>query len=137
MSDFRPPRPTPTALLVDRCPESFRHPPTFRAEDLPATSAHKPLVEGFAALGLPIVRVLHVEPDGAFSLASGLVEPMAELAAFEPALRFEKGAHSAFSGTPLARWLTERGIARVAVSGIRTEQCCETTTRDASDRGFQ
>ena len=138
MSDFDRPRPTPTALLVIDVQESFRHRPYFRAEDLPAYfGPQNLLVEGFAALGLPIVRVLHVEPEGAFSLASGLVEPMAELAAFGPALRFEKGAHSAFSGTPLARWLTERGIARVAVSGIRTEQCCETTTRDGSDRGFQ
>ena len=138
MSDFDRPRPTPTALLVIDVQESFRHRPYFRAEDLPGYfGPQNLLVEGFAALGLPIVRVLHVEPDGAFSLASGLVEPMAELAAFEPALRFEKSAHSAFSGTPLARWLTERGIARVAVCGIRTEQCCETTTRDGSDRGFQ
>ncbi len=138
MSDFDRPRPTPTALVVIDVQESFRHRPYFRADDLPAYfGAQNLLVEGFAGLGLPIVRVLHVEPDGPFSLASGLVEPMAELAAFEPALRFEKGAHSAFSGTPAPRWLTERGIARVAVSGIRTEQCCETTTRDGSDRGFQ
>ena len=138
MSDFDRPRPTATALLVIDVQESFRQRPYFRADDLPAYfAAQNLLIEGFARLRLPIVRVLHVEPDGPFSLASGLVRPMAELAAFDPALRFEKHAHSAMSGTPLQSWLTGRGIARIAVSGIRTEQCCETTTRDASDRGFQ
>ena len=33
-------------------------------------------------------------------------------------------------------WLTERGIRRLIISGIRTEQCCETTTRHASDSGY-
>lgn len=28
------------------------------------------------------------------------------------------------------------GIRRVIVAGIRTEQCCETTTRHASDLGY-
>ena len=31
----------------------------------------------------------------------------------------------------------QNGIGRVIVSGIRTEQCCETTTRHASDSGYQ
>jgi len=138
MSDFDRPRPSATAMLVIDVQESFRQRPYFHGDDLPAYfDAQNRLVAGFVRLGLPVVRVLHVEPDGPFSHASGLVRPMAELAAFDPALAFEKHAHSAMSGSPLASWLTMRGIARVVVSGIRTEQCCETTTRDASDRGFQ
>jgi nicotinamidase-related amidase len=39
-------------------------------------------------------------------------------------------------GTGLDVWLTQRGIQRLIVSGIRTEQCCETTTRHASDLGW-
>jgi nicotinamidase-related amidase len=125
MSDFERPRPTATALLVIDVQESFRRRPYFRPDEVPAFfAAQNRLIDGFARLGLPIVRVLHVEDDGMFSPASGLVRPMDELAAFEPALRIEKRAHSAMSGTPLAGWLTGRGIARVAVSGIRTEQCC-------------
>jgi nicotinamidase-related amidase len=34
-------------------------------------------------------------------------------------------------------WLVEHGIRRLIVSGIRTEQCCETTTRHASDLGYE
>lgn len=36
----------------------------------------------------------------------------------------------------LTAWLNERGIRRLIVSGIRTEQCCETTARHAFDSGF-
>lgn len=49
---------------------------------------------------------------------------------------FDKTRHSAFLGTGLGVWLTERRIGGLIVSGIRTEQCCETTTRHASDLGF-
>ena len=39
-------------------------------------------------------------------------------------------------GTGLDVWLTRHGVGRLIVSGIRTEQCCETTTRHASDMGW-
>src|SRR5262249_45015861 len=55
----------------------------------------------------------------------------------QPDVVFHKRYHSALVGTPLASWLTEHGIRRVIITGIRTEQCCETTTRHASDSGFQ
>ena len=48
---------------------------------------------------------------------------------------FHKRKHSALVGTGLDIWLFQNGIRRVIVSGIRTEQCCETTTRHASDIG--
>ena len=54
-----------------------------------------------------------------------------------PDVVFHKHRHSALVGSGLPVWLTERGIRRLIVSGIRTEQCCETTTRHASDLGFE
>ena len=33
-------------------------------------------------------------------------------------------------------WLTRQRIGRIVVSGVRTEQCCETTARHASDLGW-
>ena len=58
------------------------------------------------------------------------------LSAFDAAASFVKHRHSALVGTGLDVWLTENGIRRLIVSGIRTEQCCETTTRHASDLGW-
>ncbi len=125
------------ALILVDIQESFRQRPSFRTDDLPAFFDRVgALVQGFQARAWPIVRVLHVEPEGAFSLASGGVTPMKEIP-HDPALVIHKTAHSALAGTPLAPWLTAAGIRRLVIAGIRTEQCCETTTRDASDRGFQ
>ena len=54
---------------------------------------------------------------------------------------FYKHVHSALfgksaDGTTLEGWLRKRGIEEVLITGIRTEQCCETTARHASDSGF-
>ena len=47
-----------------------------------------------------------------------------------------KHKHSALVGTGMEEWLRKQGIERLIVSGIRTEQCCETTARVAADLGF-
>ena len=44
---------------------------------------------------------------------------------------------SADGGVTLERWLRARGIGELLITGIRTEQCCETTARHASDVGFK
>lgn len=125
-----------TALIVVDAQESFRHMPYWDDSDLAAfIDRQQALIDGAKAQGIPIVRIFHAEPEGAFSLASGNVKTLAPLA-IEPDVTFQKTRHSAFVGTGLRIWLTERGIRRLLVSGIRTEQCCETTTRDASDNGF-
>jgi nicotinamidase-related amidase len=54
-----------------------------------------------------------------------------------PHLLVEKSVHSAFHGSPdLAAWLREREYAGIAVCGITTNHCCETTARVGSDLGF-
>lgn len=99
------------------------------------------LIDGCASREIPIVRILHVDapatPDNPFALESGHVRPMQGLAEIDADVEFQKGRHSALVGTGLSVWLRERGIGRLIVSGIRTEQCCETTTRHASDEGFE
>ncbi|WP_213881617.1 isochorismatase family protein [Pseudomonas sp. dw_358] len=125
-----------TALLVIDVQESFRHSPYWSENDLAAYLVQQQaLIDGCVALRIPVVQVFHVEDSGHFSLASGQVRALEDLA-IKPTVTFHKRYHSALAGTPLAPWLTGRGIRRLIVSGIRTEQCCETTTRHASDSGF-
>jgi len=131
-----------TCLVLIDAQESFRHRPYFTVNDLPAyLSAQNTLIDGCVAQGIPIVRVFHVDgPKNAsnpFALESGFVQPLAELHSFEPAATFIKSRHSALVGTGLDVWLTQHGIQKLIISGIRTEQCCETTTRHASDLGWQ
>jgi nicotinamidase-related amidase len=126
-----------TALLVIDAQASFPARPYWTPEGVSDyLAAQNALIQGFAAQKLPIVRVFHVEPEGAFSLASGLVKPIDGLASFDAAFTVHKHNHSAFAGTQLGNWLQKQRIHRLVVSGIRTEQCCETTTRDGSDRGY-
>lgn len=84
---------------------------------------------------MPVVQIFHVEPAGPFSLESGHVRTLEGLR-IAPAAVFHKTHHSALVGNDLGPWLTRNGINRLFVTGIRTEQCCETTTRNASDLGF-
>lgn len=131
-----------TALIVIDVQESFRHRPFFTEQDLPAyLAAQNALIEGAIAQGLPVLRVFHSDgpevADNPFSRASGHVRALQGLADFEAAATFIKNRHSALVGTGLDVWLTRNGIRRLIVSGIRTEQCCETTTRHASDLGWQ
>jgi len=129
-------------LIVIDAQESFRQRPYFTVSDLPTyVDAQNALIDGCVAQGIPIVRIFHVDgpktADNPFSQESGHVKPLAELHDFAPAATFVKGRHSALVGTGLDVWLTQHGIQKVIISGIRTEQCCETTTRHASDLGWQ
>ncbi len=125
-----------SALLVVDAQESFRHRPYWSDEDVPAfIDRLQALIDGAHAVGVPVVQVFHVEETGVFSLASGHVMTMQPLSV-DADVVFQKRSHSALVGSGLDVWLTQRGIRRLIVSGIRTEQCCETTTRHASDLGF-
>lgn len=131
-----------TCLLLIDIQESFRHRPYFTERDLPRyLQAQNALIAACEETGTPIVRIFHVDgpkiPANPFSLESGHVRPLDGLRDCKPAATFYKSRHSALVGTGLDVWLTQNGIGRLIVSGIRTEQCCETTTRHASDLGWQ
>jgi nicotinamidase-related amidase len=126
-----------TALLVVDAQESFRHRPYWSDVDVPAfVNRLQALIDGAKAQGIAVVQIFHVEEDGVFALASGHVKTFAGLS-IEPDAQFYKRSHSALMGSGLDVWLVQHGIRRLIVSGIRTEQCCETTTRHASDSGYE
>ncbi|WP_417670679.1 isochorismatase family protein [Roseibium sp.] len=125
-----------TALIVIDVQESFRHRPYFVEDGLAAyLERQQVLIDGAKAAGIQVVQIFHVEDTGPFSEASGNVRTMVPLQ-FEPDAIFRKRQHSALVGSGLDVWLVTEGVRRVIISGIRTEQCCETTTRHASDLGY-
>ena len=131
-----------TCLIVIDVQESFRHRPYSTETGMAAyLQAQNALIAGCEERGIPIVRILHTDgpaqADNPFAIESGHVVPMRGLRDYMPAASFLKRRHSALVGTGLDVWLTEQGIGRLIISGIRTEQCCETTTRHASDLGWQ
>jgi nicotinamidase-related amidase len=125
-----------TALLVIDVQESFRHAPYFEESGLNTyLSTQQKLIDGANAAGIPVVQIFHVDGDRAFAEENGFVRTL-EGIQIKPAVTFRKNRHSAFVGTQLDAWLKDNGITRLIVSGIRTEQCCETTTRHGSDIGY-
>jgi nicotinamidase-related amidase len=128
---------TNTALIVVDVQESFRHRPYWNDSHMSEFVRNlQTLINGCVDRKVPVVQIFHVEEEGPFALSSGLVKTLAPVE-IKPDVIFHKRYHSALAGTPLAAWLNERGIKRLIVTGIRTEQCCETTTRQASDSGFE
>jgi nicotinamidase-related amidase len=133
------------ALIVIDVQESFRRRPYFREQDLPGFLRNvQSLINRCQSRGIPVVQVFHQEltDDAAnpFSAASGYVRAMPELSLRADVVVY-KQVHSALfgrsaDGTTLEDWLRQRGVRELLITGIRTEQCCETTTRHASDLGF-
>lgn len=97
------------------------------------------LVDHARGRGDRVVWVLHTEPGTGtvFDPALGSVELLDGLEPREGEPVLTKVVHSAFGGTGLQRLLTGWGVTEVVVCGIRTEQCCETTARAASDLGYR
>ncbi|GAA1718839.1 isochorismatase family protein [Kribbella yunnanensis] len=128
-----------TALLVVDVQESFRVRPSWQVVNHPDIADRVGrLVAAARAAGDLVVWVLHTESGTgtAFDPASGQVRLVEGLEPVEGEPVITKTAHNAFTTTNLQQIFTQHGVTSVVVSGIRTEQCCETTARVASDLGY-
>jgi nicotinamidase-related amidase len=128
-----------TALLVIDAQESFRVRADWAETHNPAVIDRiVQLAEAARERDEPVYWVLHSEPGsgGVFDPALGHVRLMAELQpGDEPVI--VKTTINAFTSTDLEQRLRAAGVERIVICGIRTEQCVETTTRVASDLGFE
>ncbi|PWV50256.1 isochorismatase family protein [Nocardiopsis sp. L17-MgMaSL7] len=130
---------TGAALLVVDAQRSFLQRESWSASSDPEVAVRiGRLVDHFRERGRRVVWVMHTEPGtgSVFDPVRGFVEPLPGLAPTAGETRLTKTAHSAFTGTDLRRLLTGWGVREVTVCGVRTEQCCETTTRMGSELGF-
>jgi nicotinamidase-related amidase len=129
-----------SALVVVDVQESFRQPASWETvSDPDVADKVDRLVRAARDRGDLVVWVLHAEPGtgNVFDPARGyvrLIEGLVDPADDEPVL--VKTVHNAFTTTDLQARLDDQGIRHVVVCGIRTEQCCETTARLASDLGY-
>lgn len=128
------------ALIVIDVQESFRARPLWATISDPKIAEQVGrLVRLARRAGDIVVWVLHSEPGSGdvFDPALGHVRLMDELERADGEPLLHKTSHNAFTTTNLQQLLTERGVRDLTVCGIRTEQCVETTTRVASDFGYQ
>lgn len=128
------------ALLVIDVQESFRQQPVWPLTSNPdIVSKVNRLVDHAREHGDAVIWILHAEAGsgGVFDPANGYVRLMDGLSVAEGEPVIHKTSHNAFTTTNLQQVLTEKGIRELIVCGIRTEQCCETTTRVGSDLGYR
>lgn len=128
-----------TALIVIDVQESFRVRPNWQLVNHPDIAGRVDrLVQAARDKGDLVVWVLHTEPGtgGAFDPANGHVQLIDGLEPLPGEPILSKTSHNAFTTTNLQQLLTQHGVGEIVVSGIRTEQCCETTARVASDLGY-
>jgi nicotinamidase-related amidase len=126
------------ALIVVDVQRGFAD-PTWGRRNNPRCEANvAALAARWRAAGEPIVLVRHDSEEPGSPLAVGTPgNEFQDVVPPEGDLLVVKQAHSAFLGEPdLEGWLRERGIGEVAICGIQTNMCCETTARAASDLGF-
>jgi nicotinamidase-related amidase len=130
-----------SVLLVIDVQDSFKADMvTWATRNNPAFESNvTKLIEAYRNAALPIVFLLHqnLKPESHFNPRSPFYRFMDFVAPRPDEVVLQKTTINAFASTDLARRLTQWKINRLTVTGIQTEQCCETTTRDASDRGYQ
>ena len=128
-----------TALVVVDVQQAFEDAGYWGVRNNPACEANiAALIAAWRAAGRPVVYVRHDsdEPDSP-------LRPDRPGNAFRPELDgtpdllVTKQVNSAFHGDPdLAGWLRARGLTGIAVCGITTNHCCETTARVGGNLGF-
>ncbi|MBT8191845.1 MAG: isochorismatase family protein, partial [Acidimicrobiia bacterium] len=86
----------------------------------------------------PVVFVRHDSVTEGSPLRPGLPgNAFKDVVHGEPDLLVSKDVNSAFFGQPdLHGWLSDRGATGVAIAGIQTNYCCETTARMAGNLGY-
>ena len=90
------------------------------------------------ALGMPVVVVQQVAPETSPIFAKGshgyALHEVVTSRTYDH--RVEKTLPSAFVGTDLAPWLEARSIDTIVIVGYMTQNCDESTARDALHRGL-
>jgi nicotinamidase-related amidase len=96
------------------------------------------LVAAWRAAGRPLVLVRHDSDEDGSPLRRGTPGNALRPEVEGPHdLLVTKQVNSAFHGDPdLAGWLRDRGLDRIAICGITTNHCCETTARIGGNLGF-
>ncbi len=130
---------TRTALLIiDMQEEMAARTRAGRERANPDAEAHiAALLALFRARGLPVVHVHHDETGTPFALGAPGAAAM-DCALPVPGEKvFHKSTSSALSGTGLDAWLRRERIGRIVLVGAVAGFCVTSTTRMASDLGFQ
>lgn len=130
---------TRTALVVVDVQRAFDDSAFWGERNNPDCEANvAALIGAWRAARRPLVYVRHDSIEPGSPLQPG--EPgheFKDVVAGEPDLLVAKHVNSAFYGEPdLHAWLEEQGIRSIALCGITTNHCVETTARMGGNLGY-
>lgn len=126
------------ALIVVDVQRAF-HDPVWGPRSNPACEDNiAALLDAWRRRGEPIVFVRHDSVQPGSPLAPGSPgNAFQDVITGAPDLLVTKHVNSSFLGDPpLDPWLRDRGIDRIAICGIQTNMCCETTARMGGNLGY-
>lgn len=142
----------PFGLLIVDFVEGFADPAVFGGGNIPQAIARTHgLLELARTQGWPVAhsRIVYADDDGDANVFSDKVPGMLTLKEHSPAsaivaslaprageLVVRKNVPSAFFGTTLAPWLTQRGVRTLVVAGCVTSGCVRASVVDAMCLGF-
>lgn len=129
-----------TALIVVDVQKGFDDASYWGPRNNPDCESNiEELIGAWRAQNWPIVFVRHDSSTPSSPLAAkSKGNQFKEAIKGDPDLLVVKDVHSAFYGSPdLDAWLKDHEISGVAICGIQTNMCCETTARMASDLGYE
>lgn len=88
---------------------------------------------------IPVIVVQQTAPESSpiFAAGSHGAELHRSVATKRRDLLLSKTLPSCFADTDLDQWLRENGIDTVAIAGYMTQNCDESTARDAAHRGYR
>jgi nicotinamidase-related amidase len=126
-----------SALLVIDVQDSFKVRPRWERRSNPAFEVNvTALIEAYRKARLPVVFVMHTDPAAEFREDSPHFKLMSFLDRRPEEPLFVKRTRNCFTSTGLQPHLLGNGVRRIAITGIQTEQCCESTARLGADLGF-
>lgn len=126
-----------SALLVIDAQDSFMAEPRWLLRNNQSFEENlQRLIEGYCSANRPVFFFLdsddseHFQPSSPYFKLMKFIRPRPD----EPVI--VKTSRNCFTTTNLDYLLRRADVTRVVITGIKTEQCCETTTRVASDLGY-
>jgi nicotinamidase-related amidase len=130
----------PALLVIDVQNEYFSpHGQWVLPEGRQALASILQLLTTFRGAHLPVFHITHEEPDPAspiFRTKSLGVEIIPEITVLPGEATILKHVPGAFRQTELETLLRNANCDTVVVCGFMTHLCCDTTTRQANERGF-
>ena len=128
-----------TALVVIDVQKGFEDETYWGPRNNPQCESNvAELISAWREHDWPVVFVRHDSEEASSPLRPGTPgNDFKDVVSGEPDLLVSKSVHSAFFGQPdLNGWLRDNGITGLAICGIQTNVCCDSTARMASDLGY-